>query len=106
MTLTKTTEASQQSLWPTVVSLVTDADHPASAVAVSAAEPRAGLANVNMVYCPAVTLSRPLLLDPAELSSSTKKITSNTANYEGALHLELQICAGSSGNHGNSVFLP
>lgn len=56
-----------------MVSLVADADQAASAVAVSAAEPRAGLANVNVIYRPALALSGPLLLDPAELSRSTEK---------------------------------
>lgn len=54
-------------LWPTVVSLITDADHSTCTVAMAAAEPRAGLANVNMVHSPALPLSGPLLLNPAEL---------------------------------------
>lgn len=56
-------------LWPTMVSLITDADHSTSTVAVAAAEPRTGLSNVNMVHSPALSLSYSLLLNPAELGS-------------------------------------
>lgn len=52
-----------------MVSFITDADHSVCTVAVAAAEPRAGLADVNVVHAPALTLSRPLLLNPAELGS-------------------------------------
>lgn len=52
---------------PTVVSLITDADDSTCAVAVAAAEPRAGLPNVYMVDSPALPLPGTLLLDPAEL---------------------------------------
>lgn len=55
--------------WPTMVSLITDADNSTCTVAVAAAEPRAGLSNVNMVHSPAVSLSCPLFLNPAKLSS-------------------------------------
>lgn len=60
-----------------MVSLITDADHSTCAVAVAAAEPRAGFADVNMVHSPALPLSCPLLLNPAELGSSgnIQKIT-------------------------------
>ncbi len=54
-----------------MVSLITDADHSTCAVAVAAAEPRAGLADVNVVHPPALPLSGPLLLNPAELGSPT-----------------------------------
>lgn len=56
-------------LWPTMMSLITDADHSTCAVAMATAEPRAGLADVNMVHSPALPLSGPLLLNPAELGS-------------------------------------
>lgn len=52
---------------PTVVSLITDADDSTRAVAMAAAEPRAGLPNVYVVDSPALPLSGTLLLDPAEL---------------------------------------
>lgn len=54
-------------LWPTMVSLITDADHSTCTVAVAAAQARAGLADINMVHSPALPLSCPLLLNPAEL---------------------------------------
>lgn len=60
-------------LQPTMMSLITDADHSTSTVAVATAEPRAGLSNVNMVHSPALTLSCPLFLNPAELSSPGNK---------------------------------
>lgn len=72
--LTRTAEMSLHSLWPTVVSLITDADRSAGTVAVSTAEPWAGFTNINMIYCPALALSTPLLLDPAKLSSSKRKL--------------------------------
>lgn len=50
-----------------MMSLITDADHSTCAVAVATAEPRAGLADVNMVHPPALPLPGPLLLNPAEL---------------------------------------
>lgn len=88
---------SLQSVRPTVVSLIADADHSAGAVAVSAAEPRAGLADVNMIYGPALTLPAPLLLDPTELSGSTRQTASNTqavyATTEGSGACSLQIRA-------------
>lgn len=56
-------------LWPTMVSLITDADNSTCTVAVAAAQPRAGLANINMVHSPALPLSCALLLNPAELGS-------------------------------------
>lgn len=54
-------------LRPTLVSLITYADHSTGTVSVATAEPRTGLANVNMINSPAVPLSSPLLLDPPEL---------------------------------------
>lgn len=62
-------------LWPTVVPLITDADHPARAVAVAAAEPRAGLADVHVVHPPALPLAGALLLDPAELGGPERNGT-------------------------------
>lgn len=55
-------------LQPTMVSLITDADHSAGAVSVAAAEAGTGLADVDVVDAPALSLSRPFLLNPAELS--------------------------------------
>lgn len=57
------------SLWPTMVSFITDADRSARTVAVAAAEPRAGFTDVDMVHSPALPLSCPLFLNPAELGS-------------------------------------
>lgn len=52
-----------------MVPLITNADYSTSTVAVATAEPRAGLADVNMVHCPALPLSCSILLNPAELGS-------------------------------------
>lgn len=50
-----------------MMSLITDADHTTCAVAMAAAEPRAGLADVNVVHSPALALASLFLLNPAEL---------------------------------------
>lgn len=50
-----------------MVSLITDADHSTCTVAVAAAEPRASFTDINMVHSPALSLSGPVLLNPAEL---------------------------------------
>lgn len=64
-----------------MVPLITDADHPARAVAVAAAEPRAGLADVHVVHPPALPLSGALLLDPAELGGpETKELRTSACN--------------------------
>jgi len=52
---------------PTMVSLVTDADHRAGAVSVAAADAGARLPDVHVVHGPAVARTLTLLLDPAEL---------------------------------------
>lgn len=63
-----------------MVSLITDADHSTCTIAVAAAEPWAGLPNVNMVHSPALPFSCPLLLNPAELCSpgNIQQITKRT----------------------------
>lgn len=50
-----------------MVSLITDADHSAGAVAVATAQPWTRLADVDVVHAPALPLSAALLLQPAEL---------------------------------------
>lgn len=50
-----------------MVSFITDADDSAGAVAVAAAQPRTGLADVDVVDSPALPLAAALLLEPAEL---------------------------------------
>lgn len=53
--------------WPTMVSLITDADHSTCTVTMATAEPGTGLSNINMVHSPALPLSCSLFLNPAEL---------------------------------------
>lgn len=60
-------------LWPTMVSFITDADYSTCTVAMAAAKPGTGLSNVNMVHSPALTLSCPLFLNPAELGCPVNK---------------------------------
>ena len=67
-----------------MVSLITDADHSVCAVAVAAADPRTGLADVNVVHSPALPLSCPLLLNPAELGGpgNIQEITLHSFNWQ------------------------
>lgn len=58
-----------------MVSLITDADDSAGAVAVAAAQPRTGLADVDMVDSPALPLAAALLLEPAELRGPAAECT-------------------------------
>ena len=87
-----------------MVSLITDADCSACTVAVAAAEPRAGLPDVNMVHAPALTLSCPLLLNPAELGSpkNTQQVRNTNHNKDCCMVIQL-FC--SIAKNGNTIFV-
>lgn len=72
-----------------MVSLITDADHSTCTVAVATAEPRAGLADVHMVHAPALPLSSPFLLNPAELGGPA---TNQTKTPQITNLLRLSFC--------------